>query len=45
MSEVSVKKNGFGHGTAERMLSAAVQEFVRRRLTPTARKQHYDNSP
>jgi Carboxypeptidase regulatory-like domain len=33
----------FAIGTGERMLSAVVQEFVLRRLTPAARKQHYDN--
>ena len=34
----------FAIGTGERMLSAVVQEFVLRRLTPAARRQHYDNS-
>jgi hypothetical protein len=32
----------FALGTGERMLSAVVQEFVVRRLTPSARKQHFD---
>jgi len=31
----------FAIGTGERMLSAVVQEFVLRRLTPAARKQRY----
>ena len=34
----------FAIGTGERMLSAVVQEFVLRRLTPAAWKRHYDNS-
>jgi hypothetical protein len=33
----------FAIGTGERMLSAVVQEFVLRRLTPAAKKQHYDD--
>lgn len=33
----------FAIGTGERMLGAVVQEFVLRRLTPGARKQHYGN--
>jgi hypothetical protein len=33
----------FAIGTGERMVSAVVQEFVLRRLTPSARKQHSDN--
>ena len=32
----------FAIGTGERMLSAVLQEFVLRRLTPAARRQHYD---
>lgn len=32
----------FAVGTGERMVSAVFQEFVLRRLTPGARKQHYD---
>jgi hypothetical protein len=32
----------FAVGTGERMVSAVVQEFVLRRLTPSARKQHFD---
>lgn len=31
----------FAVGTGERMVSAVFQEFVLRRLTPSARKQHY----
>ena len=34
---------GFAVGTGERMVSAVFQEFVLRRLTPAARKQHYDD--
>jgi hypothetical protein len=34
----------FAIGTAERMLRAVVQEFLLRRLTPAAVKQHYDNN-
>jgi hypothetical protein len=33
----------FAIGTGERMLSAVVQEFVLRRLTPSARKRQYDD--
>jgi len=33
----------FAIGTGDRMLSAVVQEFVLRRLTPAAKRQHYDN--
>jgi hypothetical protein len=33
----------FAIGTGERMLSAVVQEFVLRRFTPAARRQHYDD--
>jgi hypothetical protein len=32
----------FALGTGERMVSAVVQEFVVRRLTPSVRKQHFD---
>ena len=33
----------FAIGTGERMLSAVLQEFVLRRVTPAAKRQHYDN--
>jgi hypothetical protein len=33
----------FAIGTGERMVSAVVQEFVLRRLTPTAKKRNYDD--
>jgi hypothetical protein len=33
----------FAIGTGGRMLSAVVQEFVLRKLTPAARRQNYDN--
>ena len=33
----------FAIGTGERMLSAVLQEFVLRRLTPAAKRQHYDD--
>jgi hypothetical protein len=32
----------FAIGTGERMVSAVVQEFVLRKLTPSARKHHFD---
>ena len=33
----------FAIGTGERMLGAVVQEFVLRRLTPAAKRQHYED--
>ena len=33
----------FAIGTGERMLSAVVQEFVLRRFTPAAKRQHYND--
>jgi hypothetical protein len=33
----------FAIGTGERMLSAVIQEFFLRRLTPAAKRQHYDS--
>jgi hypothetical protein len=33
----------FAIGTGERMISAVAQEFVLRRLTPSARKEHYED--